>query len=125
LQIPKKVLAGLQTRYASNRADDAETLSVIRQTRDRHGRIIDPHTAVAMAAARKIGGREGVPVVVLATAHPAKFPDAIEAATGQKAPLPERLSALAAAQEKVVVLDPKMDLVRAYIEDRLPPWTSK
>jgi threonine synthase len=120
LNIPSRVLANLQVRYAANRADDLETLETIRRVGARTGRLVDPHTAVAMAAAEKIGGREGVPVVVLSTAHPAKFPEAIEAATGQKSPLPERLSRLFELQEKVAVIEPKMPLVRGYIEDRLP-----
>jgi threonine synthase len=119
LQIVPKVLSGLQVRYASNRADDRETTEIIRQTYARTGRIVDPHTAVGLAAAQKIGGREGVPLVVLATAHPAKFPEAVEAAIGQKPPLPERLSRLFELQEKVVAFEPKIPLVRAYIEDRL------
>jgi threonine synthase len=119
LQIVPKVLSSLQVRYASNRADDRATTEIIRQTYARTGRIVDPHTAVGLAAAQKIGGREGVPLVVLATAHSAKFPEAVEAAIGQKPPLPERLSRLFELQEKVVAFEPKMPLVRAYIEDRL------
>ena len=52
------VLSGLQVRYAANRADDRETIDVIRRTFERTGRIVDPHTAVGLAAAQKIGGRE-------------------------------------------------------------------
>ena len=119
LQVPRDVLSSLQVRYAANRADDRETVEMIREVHRRYGRIVDPHTAVAFAAARKIGGREGVPTVILATADPCKFPDAIESAIGQKPTPPERLSRLFELQEKLVVLEPKMPLVRAYIEDRL------
>jgi threonine synthase len=119
LKIPPKVLAALQVRYAANCANDRETVDVIRQFHERFGRIVDPHTAVALAAARKTGGREGVPVVVLATADPAKFPDAVEAAIGRKPTLPKRLSNIFDLPEKVAVLEAKMPLVRAYIEDRL------
>jgi threonine synthase len=119
LNIPPKVLAALQVRYAANCANDRETVDVIRRFHDRFGRIVDPHTAVALAAAEKTGGREGVPVVVLSTADPAKFPDAVEAAIGRKPPLPKRLSNIFDLPEKVAVLEAKMPLVRAYIEDRL------
>jgi threonine synthase len=119
LQLPRKVLSSLQVRYAANRADDAETIDTIRQVHRRYGRTIDPHTAVAFAAAQKIGGREGVPTVILATADPGKFPDAIETAIGRKPLRSDRLSRLFDLQEKLVVLEPKMPLVRAYIEDRL------
>lgn len=119
LQVPHPLLANLQMRYAANRADDRETLETIRRVHDTTGRIVDPHTAVALAAAHKYGGREGTPMVVLATAHPAKFPAAIEAALGQKPALPERLSALLDLPEKVASIEPSLPLVRAYIEARL------
>ena len=119
LQIPGKTLSALQVRYAANRADDRETIETMRDVHRRYGLTIDPHTAVAFAAAQKLGGREGVPTVILATASASKFPDAVEAAIGHKPTLPERLSRLFQLQEKLVVLDPKMPLVRAYIEDRL------
>jgi threonine synthase len=120
LQIPHKILGALQARYAANRTDDSETLATIKKVHSVTGKIVDPHTAVALAAAHKYGAPEGVPVVVLATAHPAKFPDAIEAAIGRKPPIPERLSGLLGRPEKVAVLDAKLPLVRAYIESRLP-----
>jgi threonine synthase len=119
LNIPPRILGALQARYSSNRADDSETLSTIKEVFENTGRIVDPHTAVAVAAAHKCGGREGVPTVVLATAHPAKFPDAIEAAIGRKPAIPERLSGLLGLPEKVAVLDAKLPLVRAFIEARL------
>ncbi len=119
LNIPHKILGALQARYSSNRADDSETLSTIKKLFEETGRIVDPHTAVALAAAHKCGGREGVPTVVLSTAHPAKFPDAIEAAIGRKPPIPEALSGLLGLPEKVAVLDAKLNLVRAFIEARL------
>jgi threonine synthase len=58
------------------------------------GYLIDPHTAIGLAAARANACAHGVPTVVAATAHPAKFPDAIMAATGVHAPLPPRLADL-------------------------------
>jgi threonine synthase len=119
LQIPPRILGALQTRYAANRSDDSETISTIREVHSKTGKTVDPHTAVALAAAHKYGGPEGVPVVILSTAHPAKFPAAIEAAIGKKPPIPERLSALLRLPEKLVVLDAKLPLVRAFIEARL------
>lgn len=119
LQIPPSILGALQTRYAANRADDSETISTIKKVHSETGKIVDPHTAVALAAAHKYGGREGLPLVILATAHPGKFPDAIEAAIGQKPPIPDRLSSLLELPEKLTVLDAKLPLVRAYIEARL------
>jgi threonine synthase len=119
LYIPPDVLGALQARYAANRADDSETISTIRRVHSETGKIVDPHTAVAFAAAHKYGGREGAPVVVLATAHPAKFPEAIEQAIGQKPAIPDRLSGLLELPEKLAVLDARLPLVRAFIEARL------
>ena len=119
LQIPASLLSNLQVRYSANRASDQETLATIRLFRDETGRVVDPHTAVALAAARKTGAREGTPMAVLSTAHPAKFPEAVEAALGEKTLLPERLSNLLSKAEKVAALEPKLPLVRAYIEARL------
>jgi len=119
LHIPPDALGALQARYAANRADDSETISTIRRVHSETGKVVDPHTAVAFAAAHKYGGREGVPVVVLATAHPAKFPEAIEQAIGRKPAIPDRLSRLLELPEKLAVLDAKLPLVRAFIEARL------
>ena len=67
--------------------------------------ILDPHTAVGVHAARKaLGGAPATPVIALGTAHPAKFPDAVERATGVRPPLPERLADLMERKEAIVVL---------------------
>jgi threonine synthase len=76
------------------RLDDEGTSAEIRRCHDVSGYLIDPHTAIGLAAARANACAHGVPTVVAATAHPAKFPDAIMAATGVHAPLPPRLADL-------------------------------
>ncbi|MGL1465622.1 hypothetical protein ACSTJV_23720, partial [Vibrio parahaemolyticus] len=58
------------------------------------GHTIDPHSAIGLAAARRAGLDAAVPVVTLATAHPAKFPDAVERATGVRPMLPARMGDL-------------------------------
>jgi threonine synthase len=69
------------------------------------GRLIDPHTAVAISAAKRATlSSEAVPLIVLSTAHPAKFPDAVEAATGQRPALPPHLADLFDRPERVVPL---------------------
>ena len=83
------------------------------------GRLIDPHTAVGLAAAAKLKGRTTDPVVVLATAHAAKFPEAVNQATGISCPLPERLRALYENEERASVLPRDGAAVRAFIETRL------
>ena len=68
-------------RFQAAALDDAETLAVIRDVHDATGVLVDPHTAVGIGAARACRTGES-PMVALATAHPAKFPDAVEQATG-------------------------------------------
>jgi threonine synthase len=116
LVLPEPVRAALRAGYAATRVDDAETLATIASARASTGRLLDPHTAVALAAARRAGAG---PKVVLSTAHPAKFPDAVRAATGQIPPLPPRLRDLLDRPEKMDVLSTDRALVRAYIAARV------
>jgi len=80
-----------------------------------HGMILDPHTAVGVVAARR-RRRAGVPMVALATAHPAKFPDAVTAAIGHAAPVPAVLAAMETMPERCDTLPAETGAVKAYIE---------
>ena len=114
LTLPPAVLAALRARYTAHRSDDTETLATIARTHRDTGRLIDPHTAVAVSAAPKSTG----PVVILSTAHPAKFPDAVERATGQTPPLPPRLAGLYDGKERLDTLPNDLAFVRDYIVNR-------
>ncbi len=116
LEIPEAVLKDLRSRYEAQRCDDAETLAMIAETRARTGRLVDPHTAVGLAAAAKIAPKAKGPVVVLSTAHPAKFPESVARATGISPPLPPRLKGLYEGVERVTVLPHDGARVRAFIE---------
>jgi threonine synthase len=70
---------------------DADTVNEIRETYDSTGYILDPHTAVGVASAKRSGYLKTGPVIVTATAHPAKFPDVIQRALQQDIPVPDRL----------------------------------
>ncbi len=83
--------------------DDEGTIAEMRAVYERTGRQIDPHTAVGLAAARDRRRGDG-PVVVLATAHPAKFPDAVERATGRRPALPGHLADLHERPERCVTM---------------------
>jgi threonine synthase len=96
------------------RIDDDETLIVIRDVYERYGYLIDPHTAVGIGAARRVG-REGERIVALATAHPAKFPDAVRQATGIDPPVPERLAAALDGDERFEVMGNELEEVKAYV----------
>jgi len=117
LAIPEPVLNALRRRYDARRCDDEQTLATIARVYRETGRLIDPHTAVGVHAA--LGLETLSPVVVLSTAHPAKFPKAVGNATGKVPPLPPRLSDLYEREERVTVLPNDRDQVRAFIEKRL------
>jgi threonine synthase len=121
LTLPKPVLFALRSRYSAARASDEETLAAIARIHRETGRTIDPHTAVGIAAAAKMDGDLQAPTVFLSTAHPAKFPDAVGRATGEKVPLPPRLAALYDGVERVTVLPHDPAAVRVFIEERLRP----
>jgi threonine synthase len=115
LEIPPEVLLDLRKRYVAGAANDDETLETIGALYRTHGIIIDPHTAVGIAAAGKLDLGTKSPLVFLATAHPAKFPDAVEKATGVKPELPARLSDLLDRKENCTVLPNAVDAVRDFI----------
>jgi threonine synthase len=121
LTLPENIRAALRARYAAARCDDEQTLAAIARVHAETGRLIDPHTAVGIAAVGNLKLQTKGPVVVLSTAHPAKFPDAVRRATGLIPPPPPRLSAVLSAPEKIVDLAADKGLVRAFIEARLPP----
>ena len=100
--------------FASARVDEEEAAATMRETHARHGLLIDPHTAVGLAAARRLQATlpEGTPIVTLATAHPAKFPDAVQAATGVVPELPERLAHLLSGEERYTILPADEGAVR-------------
>lgn len=108
-------LGALRETWDAERIDDAETLQVIRDVWTRTGMLLDPHTAVGVGAAARAGVPAGIPMVVLATAHPAKFPDAIRDATGIEPPMPARLEAVKARDERFDVLPADLTTVEDWI----------
>jgi threonine synthase len=119
LQIPPGILSDLRGRYEAYGVTDEETLEVMAGVHQKTGRLVDPHTAVALAAAAKMAPRTPAPIVVLATAHPAKFPESVARATGVTPPLPPRLAGLYEGEERVSVLPHDGARVRAFIEAAL------
>ena len=118
MQVMPDTWAALRARYSAFAADDLETRQAIAAFHKQTGRIIDPHTAVAAAAAAKMGATPA-PVVVLSTAHPAKFPEAVTQAIGAPPPVPPRLAGLAQLPEKLEVLANDPALIKRFISSRL------
>jgi threonine synthase len=101
--------------FAGFRLDDEGTLAEIRATLEATGELIDPHSAVALAGARANRREASIPLVSIATAHPAKFPEAVERATGIVPALPARMADLYAREESYVVLPNDAAAVKAHI----------
>lgn len=96
--------------------DDEGTLAEIRRLWTAAGYLADPHTAVGTAAARALPPADpAVPVIVAATAHPAKFPDAVERATGIRPPLPARLADLYEREERFGVMPNDLSAIEAAV----------
>ena len=110
-------MAATEQLWTSWSCDDATTLETMGQTYRETGQLIDPHTAVGLAAARA-RRHEQEPTVVLATAHPAKFPEAVKQATGVEPELPAGLAELHARPEHYDVLPNDLATVRRYILER-------
>lgn len=101
--------------FSAFRVDDSETSETIRSVYAETGELLDPHSAIGVAAARSIRTDTGIPVIAVATAHPAKFPDAVEAATGQRPALPPRLAELMGKREHCVALPADLAAIEAHI----------
>lgn len=112
---------GAAALISSARADATEMAQAMAWASRECGEVIDPHTAIGLHAARAAGLAREVPVVTLATAHPAKFPDAVERATGQRPPLPARVGDLFDREERYVELPGEYDAVAAYVAEHATP----
>ncbi|MEO0328407.1 MAG: threonine synthase [Pseudomonadota bacterium] len=112
LEANKKILS----EFSAGTCDEATTKNRIRTTLGEINYLCDPHTAVGLEVAQKHLSEE-VPMVTLATAHPAKFPFAVEEATGQHPALPAHLGDLMERDERFEVLPNSVDAIERFIED--------
>ena len=113
--ISSKALSEIRARFTADRADEEEVAATIRTIRRETGQFIDPHTAVGIAVAEKEARDPALPMIVLGTAHAAKFPDAVEAACGARPPLPDWLGDLNDRTERMTVLPADQAKVENYI----------
>ena len=104
--------------FSAARFDDAETIATIRKMRSTTGEVLCPHSAVGVAAATVCRGDPAIAMVALATAHPAKFPDAVEQAVGMRPNLPARLSDLFTRAEHYATLPNDLAAVQAFVSER-------
>ncbi len=124
VSVDDPVLAALRSEFDCGRLDDESAARVIREVHHRTGLLLDPHTAVGVGVAEVLadGGPlsdPDVPVVCLATAHPAKFPDAVEAATGVRPQLPDRLADLFDRPERVEQAPADLGRIEELVRRRL------
>lgn len=117
-QIEPAAAAFIAKYFKAARVDESQTAETIKSIYERTGRVVDPHTAVGLAAAVSQRGPVEVPMVSLATAHPAKFPEAVGKAIGLQSELPDRLSDLFSRPEQFDVLDNDLETVKAHISAR-------
>ncbi|MCB1562270.1 MAG: threonine synthase [Alphaproteobacteria bacterium] len=102
--------------FAAFRCGEDETLATMKQVCEDTGYVLDPHSAVGMKAAQALEAQgQGGAVVLLATAHPAKFPDAVERATGQTPALPDHLSDLLTREEALTPMPNDLEQVREMV----------
>ncbi|HEY6025006.1 MAG TPA: threonine synthase [Pseudolabrys sp.] len=113
--ISAHALQELRALFTADRADEQESAAEIRAWMREADYCIDPHTAVALAVSEKETRDPSVPMVVLSTAHPAKFPDAVKAACGHAPALPEWLADLPKRTERVTVLPANQAAVEKYV----------
>src|SRR5882724_9155678 len=102
--LPGAMLAKIREEFDAGRADENETSAAIRAAWREIGDLVDPHTAVALAVTDRDNSDSTVPNIVLSTAHPAKFPDAVEAACGVRPQLPAWLDGLMSKPEQVKIV---------------------
>lgn len=115
---PDQFAQWIAPTFRAARADDHDTLATMRSVFETTGMQIDPHTAVGVKVAREFA-EEGVPMLTLATAHPAKFPDAVERATGIRPKLPAHLENLFDLPERTVELPNDLAAVEAFVASTL------
>ena len=120
-EVSAEVLAKATSLFDAARFDDDQTRAAIAEAHRELGQLIDPHTAVALAAAKAKRRDPNIPMVVIATAHPAKFPDAVAAATGITPALPSHLADLHNRDERITKIANSLAAVEDFVEGNRNP----
>jgi threonine synthase len=112
---------GANAFFSSARIDPDAMALAMRWACEGSGQVLDPHTAIGLAAARGATLSPEVPVVTLATAHPGKFRDAVERSTGVRPTLPSRVGSLFERDERFDVLPAELSAITRYVAERATP----
>jgi threonine synthase len=113
----RKSPEAMRRRILGEVVTDDQTLRVIRRYYEQQGRFLDPHTATGVLAAERLLSRQpDARVITLATAHPAKFLEIVEEATGVHPPIPERLARLLELEKRSTVIEPTYDGLKSFLE---------
>ena len=115
--VSQGALQTLRETFASGRCSEDETSATIRAEFARTGEVLCPHSAVGVKVANENLG--ATPMITLATAHPAKFPDAVEAAMGTRPSLPPRMADLFDRPERVTRIGNDLSAIQALIRERI------
>ena len=121
MQLTNTQAQGAAALFSSARADADDMSDAMRWAWENCGELIDPHTACGVHAARVAGIEAGIPVITLATAHPAKFRDAVERATGNRPALPARVGDLFEREERCADLPGDYGAVAEYVASLATP----
>lgn len=116
-KISSALLEKAQRDFTAHRCSDDQTLKMIQNCYQETAHRIDPHSAVALSGALAIKDDTSAPIVALACAHPAKFPDAVERAIGQRPELPERLAGLMSLPERVTAMPNDLSTIQNFIRN--------
>ena len=111
---PDQFAKWIAPTFRAHRASNDETLAVMKRIYGESGMLVDPHTAVGIASAEACA-EPGIPTITLATAHPAKFPDAVKKATGVHPALPDHVADLFDRQERIVNLPNDLQAIEAFV----------
>jgi threonine synthase len=122
LRVSDEIFSDIRNDFISYSIGDEETCKIINRTYQENEEILDPHTATGIGAAdlyQKSKDYQGEYVVILATAHPSKFPDAIVKSGAPEAKLPLFLSDLMNKEEKMRIIEKDLDAVKKFISNKI------
>ena len=119
--VPDSVFTAAREVFASHAVNDEETVKIIEEVFDNNEYLLDPHSAIGVGAARACLTRQDIPMITLATAHPAKFPEAVMKAGQTSEPvLPHHMADLFDREERCTVLPKDIAAVHGFMAENIP-----